>query len=418
MRVVYLNPTGQLGGAERALLDILASLKAADPQFSPHLIVSSQGPLIAKAEAINIPTTILPFPSSLARIGDSSASKQINKLQLVWRLVVAGFGMIFYLKHLKRFLRQIAPELIHTNGFKMHLLGLWARPNQVPIIWHIHDYVSSRYLMAKLIKRYAHHCDAIITNSYSVATDVRSLCGETAPIYPIHNGIDLNTYCPDGPKLDLDNLAGLPRALDNTIRVGLFGTLARWKGHETFLKAISILPQNLPIRAFIVGDAVYQTDGSQYSITELRQLAGQLGISNKVGFTGFVDESAAGMRACDIIVHASTQPEPFGLVIIEAMACGRPVIVSNAGGVTELIEEGSNSVAHHPGDVITLAACIRHLARDESLRERLSQEGYATAKDRFDRALMAQKINPLYQKLAILTSPFQSCSSNLSLTDD
>src|SRR5215210_1242479 len=104
MKVVYLNPTGQIGGAEKALLDILASLKAADPMFSPHLIVSSPGPLIAKAESVNIPTTLLPFPSSLARIGDSSASKQINKFLLVWRLAIAAFSMVVYLWHLRQLL--------------------------------------------------------------------------------------------------------------------------------------------------------------------------------------------------------------------------------------------------------------------------------------------------------------------------
>ena len=314
-------------------------------------------------------------------------------------MVIAAVAVAFYVRRLRKLLHQLTPEIIHTNGFKMHLLGLWARPKGVSIVWHIHDYVSPRPLMARLMKRYAHRCDAIITNSYSVGADVRSLCGEAAHIYPVHNGIDLNTYCPDGPKLDLDALAGLPPAPPNTVRVALFGTMARWKGHEVFLKAISLLPQNLPIRAFIVGDALYQTDGSQYSITELRQLASQLGIGNKVGFTGFIDDPAAGMRACDIIVHASTQPEPFGLVIVEAMACGRPVIVSHAGGVTELIEEERNSVGHPPGDVTALSACIVRLAQDRSLRQRLSLAGLATATERFDRALLAQKILPLYQGL-------------------
>lgn len=401
MRVVYLNPTGQLGGAERALLDILASLKAADPQFSPHLIMSAQGPLVARAAAMNVPTTVLPFPNSLARLGDSNVGKKISLFLLVWRFTIAGLSIIFYLWHLKRLLKRLAPEVIHTNGFKMHIFGIWARPKQVPVLWHIHDYVSIRPVMARLLKRCAHSCSTIITNTQSVAADVSSVCARhpSPPIYPIYYGIDLNAFNPEGPLLDLDRLAGLSPAPTTTIRVALFGTMARWKGHEVFLRAISLLPEHLLIRAFIVGDALYQTEGSQYSIAELCQIAKQYGISDKVGFTGFIDEPAAGMRACDIIVHASTQPEPFGLVVVEAMACGRAVIVSHAGGVTELVEEGNNSVGHNPGDAIELSACIQRLAQDETLRQRLSQAGRATARKRFDRARLAEQIIPLYQGL-------------------
>ena len=222
----------------------------------------------------------------------------------------------------------------------MHLLGLWARPRNTPLIWHVHDYVSSRPLMAQMIKRYAKNCSAIITNSYSVADDVRKLCKTDVPIHPIYNAIDLEYFCPTGKQLDLDALAGLHPAPSDTIRVALLSTMARWKGQEVFLRALSMLPASLPIRGYIIGGALYQTDGSQYSIDELYQVALHFGLKDKVGFTGFIDDSASALRACDIVVHASTQPEPFGLVIVEAMACGRPVIVSRAGGAAELVEEG------------------------------------------------------------------------------
>ena len=83
-------------------------------------------------------------------------------------------------------------------------------------------------------------------------------------------------------------MAGMPQAPPNTVRVGLVATLARWKGHATFLEAIARLPAHLPVRAYIVGDAVYQTEGSQYSLDELRELARSLGVADRVGFTGFV----------------------------------------------------------------------------------------------------------------------------------
>src|SRR5262249_16840353 len=146
-------------------------------------------------------------------------------------------------------------------------------------------------------------------------------------------------------------------------------------------------------RAYIIGDAIYQTDGSQFSREELQSLAQQLGISARVGFTGFVERPAAAIRALDIVVHASTHPEPFGLTIVEAMSCGCPVIVSNAGGAAELSQLNSihsngngNSTAvgepatrlalsHTPGSAEELAEQITELAGDTKLRVRLSSQG-------------------------------------------
>ena len=401
MKVVYLNPSGQLGGAEKVLLDIFASLGAAEPDYRPHLLAAADGPLIEKARALGVPATVLPFPPELARLGDGGAGgpagRQISRLTLLTRLAKASGAVAIYIRRLRRALKQLAPDIVHTNGFKMHLLGLWARPGGAPVVWHIHDYVSARPLMARLVRPFAHRCAAIITNSHSVAADLRALCGADKPIHTVYNGIDLEVYSPAGPRLDLDALAHMPPAPPATVRVGMFATMARWKGHEVFLKAVSLLPTDLPIRAYIVGDALYQTDGSQYSIPELRRIAAQLGIADRVGFTGFIAEPAAVMRACDIIVHASTQPEPFGLVIVEAMACGRAVIVSEAGGAAELIEAGENALPHLPGDAMGLAACIERLATDTDLRARLGRTGRIAAVRRFDRARLAGQLIPVYQ---------------------
>ena len=131
---------------------------------------------------------------------------------------------------------------------------------------------------------------------------------------------------------NLDALAGLPPAAEGTVRVGLIATFSRWKGHDTFLRAVASLPASVRIRPYIVGGALYDTDGSQYSAIELRRLAATYGLADRVGFTGFVESADQAMRALDIVVHASTSPEPFGLVIAEAMACGRALVTSATGG--------------------------------------------------------------------------------------
>src|SRR5947209_303956 len=151
VKIVYLNPTGQLGGAERVLLDLLASLRAAQPDWSTKLIVASEGPLSERALTLGVPTTVLPFPPSIARLGDSGAggpaALQLRRLILLSRLGLAIVAAASYVGELRRVLVQMAPDILQTNGFKMHVLGVWARPSQVPVIWHIHDYVRPRPIM-------------------------------------------------------------------------------------------------------------------------------------------------------------------------------------------------------------------------------------------------------------------------------
>ena len=99
-------------------------------------------------------------------------------------------------------------------------------------------------------------------------------------------------------------------------------------------------------------------------------------------------------------MHASTDPEPFGLVIAEAMACGRAVVASRGGGAIELTEACADSVTHMPGDARDLANRIQELATDPVLRARLGASGRQTAERCFTRSRMAIELTPIYQGLA------------------
>jgi glycosyltransferase involved in cell wall biosynthesis len=145
---------------------------------------------------------------------------------------------------------------------------------------------------------------------------------------------------------------------------------------------------------------VYQTAGSQQTVQDLRAHAEALGLANRVGFTGHVEDVPSAIRALDIVVHASTEPEPFGMVVIEAMACAKPVVVSLAGGIAEIVEAGRNALVHAPGDVEGLAAQIGRLIGDPALRSRLGGQARLDAERRFDRARLADALVPLYESLA------------------
>jgi len=407
MRVMYLSPTGQLGGAESSLVDILASLRRAEPSWPLHLLAASDGPMIARVRSLGVTAEVQPFPEAIARLGEHGATASGGSTRLAAQILLASPAALRYRASLTRAIEAFDPAVVHTNGLKMHLLAAWAcRPGRRPaLVWHLHDYLGGRPTTTRLLRWHHGQPAVVVTNSASVAADAARALANGTRVVTVHNGVDLDRFSITGVRANLDAMAGLPQAPPNTVRVGLVATLARWKGHATFLDAIARLPAHLPVRAYVVGDAVYQTEGSQYSLDELRQLARSLGVADRVGFTGFVHTPEATFRALHVVVHASTEPEPFGLVIAEAMSCGRAVIVSNAGGAAEIVEPGVDALVHAPGDAGDLAAQITALAGNPDLRARLGRAARATAERSFDRARMAAELVPIYRTAAAAGGP-------------
>jgi glycosyltransferase involved in cell wall biosynthesis len=393
VQIVYLNPCGKLGGAETSLREVLASVRAAEPDWKLWLVLGEDGPLAPIARDLGVNVIVRPFPAELGRLGDAGRGVGL------WPLCKAAWGTARYARGLSALLRQIRPDIIHTNGFKMHVLGAWTRPARTPLVWHIHDYVSTRRLMSRFLRLFGRSCTVAVANSKSVALDLHS-CFPTLRVVTIYNGIDLNRVSPIGKKIDLDAVAGLGPAQPGTVRVGLVATFARWKGHQVFLEALAQLSSETPVRGYIIGGPIYQTGGSQWSLEELQQQANRLGLLGKVGFTGFLEDAATCMRSLDVIVHCSTEPEPFGMVIIEGMACGKAVIASLAGGASELFTDGDDALGHAPGDAVALARQIRRLASDASLRRRLGQAGRARAEEIYHGKRLSRELLALYGEIA------------------
>ena len=399
MRVAFFSVSDQMGGSEAMLLQIVRELRRSRPSWDLHLILPGTGPLAGHAAALGARVVALPMPASLARLGEWGLRRAALP-SVVARLVRAARDLRPYERAFCRALAAIVPDVVHSNGFKAHIVAARAREANRGLIWHMHEYVSMRPLTRVLIRRYAGRSDLIVANSRSVADDIRRITGARGRVRVIHNGVDLARFAPEGPAVDLDALSGLPPAPAGTVRVGLVATFSRWKGHDAFLRAIARLPRSARVRAYVIGNAVYDTDGSQHSMQELQALSAELGIADRVGFTGFVPTSDEVMRALDVVVHASTTPEPFGLVIAEAMACGRALVTSGTGGAAELVREGDDALIHRPGDATDLASAIGRLAADAALRARLGRAARATAVRRFDARRLADDFASAYEAAA------------------
>jgi glycosyltransferase involved in cell wall biosynthesis len=399
MKVVYLNPTGILGGAELCLLDILATVGEALPDWSPRVILGDDGPLRAAVEALGVPCEVLPMPDRLARLGDSGLGTGREPIKLAMRAAVAAVATSGYLARLRRCLHTYAPDVVQTNGMKAHVLGAWAAPRGTPVVWHLHDYLSSRRVMGRLLRGAARRGVSGVAVSRSVADDAERTLGARARVVSVHNAVDLSRFCPDSheaARLDLDASSGLPPASEGTVRLGLVATYARWKGHEVFLQAAARVPRDRLCRFYVVGGPLYRSAGSQFAAEELRSMAAKLGLGDRVGFIPHQAEPESVYRALDVVVHASTRPEPFGRVIVEGMACGRAVVVTKGGGASELFTEGISALGTEPGDVDGLAAVLTRLIDDPALRRSLGAGGRAEAAARFDRKRLAREWADIY----------------------
>lgn len=384
------------------LLDILAMLRSARPDWELAAILGDDGPLATAIEGLGVRCSVLPLPRALARMGDSGKPKGRGEriAGLATRGPAAALASAAYLSQLRRRFRSEAPDRVQTNGMKAHVLGTLSAPRGVPVIWHVHDFIGSRPVMARLLRATARRRVTAVGVSRSVAEDAGKVLGDRADIRTIFNAIDLERFSPapdDGRWLD--EAAGLPPAPEGTVRVGLVATFAVWKGHDVFLEAASRISDERPCRFYIVGGPIYRSQGSQVTLEDLRARAEGLGLGggDRLGFVGHQSDPVRAFRALDVVVHASTRPEPFGRVIVEGMACGRAVVAIADGGSAELFEDGVSALGCRPRDPEALSQAIDRLVADPELRRRLGQAGRQAALVHFDRRRLAEQWSQVYE---------------------
>jgi glycosyltransferase involved in cell wall biosynthesis len=405
MRILFINPVATLGGAERVLLQMLSAVTKI-PGIEASLLVLEDGALLDESRRLGVPATVLDMPPVLSAWGDSEwhTHGRFGKIAaFIDKGARTAPKLYSYLRALRGCARRLRPDIIHSNGIKTHLLACLAKPARVPVIWHIHDFYSLRALTARLLRGVRRRARAAVAISQAVATDVHH-CFPGLPTVVIRNTVDCEKFSP-GPGCGelLDRLSGLPTLPAGGFRVGLVATYALWKGHEVFLQAAAEVKRRYPgqpIRWYIVGGPIYRTR-AQFTLEALREIAGRLGVLDEVGFVPFQAEPTFVYRSLDVFVHASRQAEPFGLTIAEAMACGRPVIVSQAGGAAELFDPGVEAIGVPPGDVARLARAVVELRNDDTLRLRLATAARQRALKDFHPVRLPGELSALYRRYAI-----------------
>lgn len=375
LRVAYFDHCAKLSGGELALARLIPALT----DVEPTVILGEPGPLEAVLAASHIPTEVLPMGGRLN--GFSKDAVGIKALDL--SIATATLRTIV---HLRSTLRRLDPDLLHVNSLKSGLLGSIAgRSVGVPVIWHVHDRISPDYLPkpAVALIRAALRIlpNAVIANSEATRSTLVGVPNVTV----IGNAFSAVDEAPTSPVV---------KAADAPLRVVMVGRLAPWKGQKVFLKAFAQAFSGSTTEAVIAGTALF---GEESYVEELHKLTADLGLTDQVTLVGHVDDVPSLLLSADIVVHASTIPEPFGQVVVEAMALGRSVIAANAGGPAEIITDGVDGMLVPPADVDALAKQLLHLSKSERLRNQLGMAAVSTAA-RFAPDLVATDVADLYRQ--------------------
>jgi glycosyltransferase involved in cell wall biosynthesis len=255
----------------------------------------------------------------------------------------------------------------------------------------LHDIVDSdafSRLNVWLLKTCARYLAArTLTVSNASEEKMAALGVPRAKLRTVYNGIDLEAGARpadrSGVRAEFGIEQGAPLA-------GLVGRLVDWKGPDCFIKAAAAVVKDLPdARFLLVGDAIF---GEKSFVDELKEMCSELGVADKVIFTGFRDDISAIMRSIDLLVHASTLPEPFGMVLIEAMAERRPVVATRAGGVLEIVDDGVTGILVPPRDSTAMARAMAALLSAPDTARAMGEAGLERARRLFDIATTTRQM--------------------------
>lgn len=367
VRVLFLDHASALGGAEQSLLLLLKHLERS--RWQPHL-GGAKGVLAEQASRLGVPFHAVPMPRL----------RRSRRAPLDWLHGIQAIAQV---------IRTTGSRLVVANTVRAALYGAFAaRLTGIPFVWHMRDFWLSedrpRHLWADRAGKLMICAAArrVIANSHATA--------ERLPwrrVHVVHNGIEVDHYALTVDGATFRQQYGIP---PEAPVVGMVGRLRPWKGQERFVRVLAKVRRAAPdMRGVIVG-------GDPFGISNdyaqrLRRLTDDLRMTDCIVFTDHVADVRPALAAMDIFVHPG-EPEPFGLVNIEAMAMGKPVVAFAHGALPEIVDHGKTGMLITPGDERAMAQTIIALLHNADLRCALGNAGRQRVRTSFTADRMAREI--------------------------
>lgn len=280
-------------------------------------------------------------------------------------------------------------DVIHSNSLWAHLdCALAGRLARRPVVLELHDLV--RPGLGRCVQRAAVRLASCTVAVSRAVGD--SVGGRPRNLHVVPQGVDPDRFQPGPPDTNWrSRLSSDP----NEPIIGVVGRVDREKGIHTVLRSMTMLDGPARSSHLVVVGAPARDDGSYES--ELKSEAESI-LGDRCRFVGPVDEVPAVLRSLDVLVNASTS-EPFGLSVLEAQACGVPVIGTAAGGIPEFVTDGETGLLVTPGSPDALAAGLNRLLGTSGLRDKVTEEARSAVVARHTIAVRAETMAHLYRSL-------------------
>lgn len=375
-KILYLHETAKFSGAEESLFNLASFLDK--KIFEPFFILPEEGRLTRKLEQIGVKFFIVSLPKIRGLRGVIPASRKI--LQIVLENDI---------------------QLLHTNSIRTHIYGAYAAKRKgIPIIWHERNLIINELIDPDRL--FSFLPDRIICNSYAIMR--RFIHNDIirdelkSKLMVVYNGVNTERFNPKINGNELREKFGI--GPDETV-VGIASRLGPPKCHHIFFKAAQLVLSDKryrqeKIRFIIAGDAVFDKD--KWREAYLKKFVQDLGIAQRVIFLGFCEDMPKVFAAMDIFVLAS-DAEACGRVLLEAMACGKPIVATDSGGTPEIVEDGLTGILVPPRNPRALAKGIIKLLDDKIKRVEMGEAGRKRAQALFRIEDNVSKITREYIRL-------------------
>ncbi len=368
MKLLFYNHTATVSGAERVLLLIAANL---DKTEFESVVLCPAGDLQTEVEAIRVPCLIAePLEARFTWRPDWLLRYLASFLRVIWNV--------------RAHVKHTAPDLIHANSIRAGLVMTVATIGlRVPVLWHLHDLLP-HHPISTVIRAFVLLAPRVrlLAVSHATAKRFRGLLLrlKRVPSQVILNCADIEKFQPNEAaraairaELQLD--AGAPV-------VGIIGQITARKNQLGLIHAFARVVKELPQAVLLIaGEPLFTAADQQYE-QQLKQVVAELGIAERVRFLGARRDVAALMQALDMLV-VNSLAEPCGLVVLEGMASGLPVIATAVGGNPEMIHHALSGWLVPPNDAPALATEMLNLLRAPSLRRQLGRNARMRVGEQF-----------------------------------
>ena len=370
LNVLYVVTHGEIGGVERFLDSVMFHHDPA--RVRPVVLSFADGPWLGELQNRGLAVHCIP-------------QARVRRLPGVTKAI-------------GRILNQEEIHIVHSAYGWCHMLASPAAIRKgCRRVWFHHGPISDRRWQGfyPLIP-----ADSILVNSEFLRSRFSRTWYLAKSVDVVYYGIDPDAHQPDrAARLRFRNQWSLT---DEDVAVGIVGFIDTWKGQDVFIEAAHLLREEaVAVRMFIVGGPRPGPTAPQCRAhaDRLRQMVRDLHVDETVVFTGHLDIRDGALDGLDVVVHASTIPEPFGMVILESMAREKPIIASAEGGPLEILESGTDGVLIEPRKPELLAQAITDLVADAGKRARLSSAARRSVARRFHPRPSAERLEELYERI-------------------